>query len=69
MPEDTKWLRVTDKDNGVKRSIPEHELPHGNYSVLKQDTHDPITGDLLPPEFPTDSPAPSGQSATNKESK
>lgn len=48
MPE---LLRVKDKDTGYIRTIGEHELPHGNYQVLKQDAVNAV-GDPLPPEFP-----------------
>lgn len=72
MPEN-KWVRVTDKDTGHKRSVRESALPYGNYTVLKADAVNPITGDVLPPEFnavkPLSSPTTSGQSAdTTKES-
>lgn len=59
-----EWLRVKDKDINVVRSIRAEELPHGNYQVLKQPTHDAVSGDLLPPERLDDpSSATSGQSA------
>lgn len=62
MPE---YVRVTDKDTGHKLSIPKSAVPHGNYTVLKQDAVDPLTGDPLAPEFNTTS----GQKAdTSKES-
>lgn len=66
MPEDN-WVRVTDKDTGHKRSVRESELPHGNYTVLKQDAVDPVTGVVLPPEFNTVEPA--GRTATTTTAK
>ncbi len=63
-PDEFGWLRVTDKDTGHKRSIRPSELPHGNYTVLKQPASDPLTGDPLPPELNTVEPV--GQSATTK---
>lgn len=64
MPE-TEWVRVTDKDTGHKRSIPKSALPHGNYTALKADAVDPITGDVLPPEHGATKPlsSQSGQQA------
>tara|TARA_R100000655_G_scaffold109699_1_gene165024 strand:+ start:7739 stop:7930 length:192 start_codon:yes stop_codon:yes gene_type:complete len=50
-----KYLRVTDKDTGHKRTVTESQLPHGNYTVLKQDAVD-LYGDPLPPEFSTVEP-------------
>lgn len=58
----TKFVRVTDKDTGYKLSIPESAVPHGNYTVLKQDAVDPLTGDPLAPELNTTS----GQKADPK---
>ena len=67
MPE-TEWVRVTDKDTGHKRSIPKSALPHGNYTVLKADAVDPVTGDVLPPEYGAIKPlsSQSGQQAEPK---
>lgn len=47
----TDYIRVKDKDTGYHRTIPEHELPHGNYQVLKGDAVDPVTGDLVPDDY------------------
>lgn len=72
MPTDTPQpdafgrLRVTDKDTGHKRSIPAGELPHGNYTVLKQDASAP-NGDPLPPEF--NAVEPVGRPATTTKEK
>lgn len=44
------WVRVTDKDTGHKRTVRRQELPHGNYTELKQDAVD-LSGDPLPPEL------------------
>ncbi|MGZ5422636.1 MAG: hypothetical protein ACXWDF_10730 [Aeromicrobium sp.] len=48
MPE--KFVRVTDKDTGHKRTIRESQLAHGNYTVLKADAVDAV-GNPLPPEY------------------
>lgn len=61
-PDEFGRFRVTDKDTGHKRSIHATELPHGNYTVLKQPASDPLTGDALPPEY-----ADTAASATPKE--
>lgn len=66
------WIRVTDKDTGHRSSVPESRLPHGNFTVLKSEATDPLTGDPLPPEYDVAKPAPSttptGQQAdTTKE--
>lgn len=72
-PDEFGWLRVTDKDTGHKSSIRESQLAHGNYTVLKQDASNPLTGEPLPPEF-HDGSASSGSasstpaSTTSKES-
>jgi hypothetical protein len=66
-PDEYGWLRVTDKDTGHKRSIRASEVPHGNYTVLKQPASDRLTGDPLPTEFK--SVEPTGQSATNTKEK
>ncbi len=62
MPENN-WVRVTDKDTGHRISIRESAVPHGNFTVLKQDAVDPLTGDPLAPEHNTTS----GQKADMKE--
>lgn len=65
MPEDLNpWVRVTDKDTGHRLSIRKSAVAHGNFTVLKQDAVDPLTGDPLPPESNTTN---SGQSADTKE--
>lgn len=64
-PDEFGRFRVTDKDTGVKRSIHAAELPHGNYTVLKQDAST-ADGEALPPEFP-EADTNSGQSAGKKE--
>lgn len=66
-PDEFGRLRVTDKDTGHRRSIGVSELPHGNYTVLKQDASDPTTGEALPPEFPDAAPAsvPATKEKTN----
>lgn len=61
-----EWLRVKDKDINVVRTIHAEELPHGNYQVLKQDTHDPVTGDVLAPEH-LDAPASASTSGSAAE--
>lgn len=72
-PDEYGRFRVTDKDTGHKRSIHAAELPHGNYTVLKADASDPLTGDALPPEFnavkPLSSNTNSGQEADPKKEK
>lgn len=65
-PDEFGRLRVTDKDTGHKRSIHAAELPHGNYTVLKQDASLP-NGDPVPTEFNAVEPA--GQSATTSKEK
>ena len=65
-PDEFGRYRVTDKDTGHKRSIFAAELPHGNYTVLKQPASD-IAGDALPPEFNT--VEPTGQTATTQKEK
>lgn len=60
-PDEFGRYRVTDKDTGHKLSIPASALPHGNFTVLKQDASD-VAGDALPPEF--NAVEPTGQSAT-----
>ncbi len=57
-PDEFGRYRVTDKDTGHKRSIAASELPHGNYTVLKQPASDPLTGEALPTEHKsaTDTP-------------
>lgn len=50
-PDEFGRYRVTDKDTGHKRSIKASQLPHGNFTVLKQPASDPLTGEALPPEF------------------
>lgn len=66
-PDEFGRYRVTDRDTGVRRSIHAAELPHGNYTVLKQDATD-ANGDVIPPEFPeADSGTTSGQSAGKKD--
>lgn len=69
-PDEYGRYRVTDKDTGHKRTIHAAELPHGNYTVLKADASDPLTGDPLPPEFnavkPLSSATNSGQQADAK---
>lgn len=60
MPE-AKYVRVTDRDTGHKRSVLESEVPHGNYTVLKADAVD-HAGTVLPPEF--NAVEPTGQKAT-----
>lgn len=63
-----EWLRVKDKDVNVVRTIHAEELSHGNYQVLKQNTHDPVTGDMLPPEhLETPASAPTSGPAAEKE--
>ncbi|MEQ7847720.1 hypothetical protein [Nocardioides kribbensis] len=61
MPEND-WVRVTDKDTGHRLSVRQSAVAHGNYNVLKSPAIDPVTGDVLPPEFNTTS----GQSADPK---
>jgi hypothetical protein len=72
-PDDFGWIRVTDKDTGHKRSVQVSELPHGNYTVLKADASDPLTGDPLPPEFnavkPLSGNTNSGQQADTEKEK
>lgn len=61
------WVRVTDKDTGHKRSIRESQLAHGNYTVLKADAIDKVSGEPLPPEFNAVKPQTTdGQTATNQ---
>ena len=62
-PDEFGWLRVTDRDTGHKYSIRPSQLPHGNYTVLKQDASDPLTGEPLPHEY---AEADSSQGATAK---
>lgn len=70
-PDEFGRLRVRDKDTGHVRSIPNHELPHGNYEVLKAAASD-LNGDPLPvvhaaaPESPVEPVTTSGQSADPK---
>lgn len=68
-PDEFGRHRVTDKDTGTKRSVFASELPHGNYTVLKQPASDPISGDALPPEFNPVEPTASGQQADTKKEK
>lgn len=71
MPESNPYVRVTDKDTGYRRSVRQSEVAHGNYNVLKSAAVDPVTGDLLPPEFPEplSSNSTDGQKATNPKEK
>lgn len=63
-PDEFGRFRVTDKDTGHKLSVTASQLPHGNFTVLKQPASDPLTGAALPPEHHD----PSGQpAATSKE--
>lgn len=70
MPE---YVRVTDKDTGHKLTVPRSALPHGNYTELKADAVDTLTGDPLPPEYdavkPLSSTTTSGQQADPKKEK
>jgi hypothetical protein len=72
-PDEWGRVRVTDKDTGHKRSVHAAEVPHGNYTVLKADASDPMTGDALPPEFnavkPLSSNTNSGQKADTEKEK
>lgn len=78
MPENTPepdangWIRVTDKDTGHRLSVRASQFPHGNYTVLRADASDPLTGDPLPPEHaaikPLSSPTSGQQAETKKES-
>lgn len=67
-PDEFGRYRVTDCDTGHKRSVVASELPHGNYTVLKQPASD-HTGLALPPEFNTVEPTASGQLADTKKEK
>ncbi len=60
------FVRVTDQDTGVKRSIRKNETHLGNYNVLKASPIDPRTGDLLPPEPKSVETTTDGQKATDK---
>jgi hypothetical protein len=74
-PDEFGRLRVTDKDTGHQRSIKASQLPHGNFTVLKQAASDPLTGDALPPKHnavkPTSAPtaSTSGESAASPKEK
>lgn len=46
----SEYVRVLDKDTGHKRSVPESELPHGNYEVLEEPAVEERTALPLPPE-------------------
>lgn len=62
----SEYVRVRDKDTGHKRSVHAAEVAHGDYQVLKEPAVDPITGDVLPPEYAKPSreaSTTSGQSA------
>ena len=48
-PDEFGRLRVKDRDTGHERTITASELPHGNYTVLKQRASD-RSGDPLPPK-------------------
>lgn len=64
------WVRVTDRDTGHKLSLRASQVAHGNFTVLKADASDPLTGDPLPPEFNAVKPtASSGQSADTEKEK
>jgi hypothetical protein len=66
----SEFVRVRDKDTGHKRSVHPAEVAHGDYQVLKEPAVDPITGDILPPEYAKPSGEapviPTGQSADPK---
>lgn len=47
------FVRVLDKDTGHKRSVPESELPHGNYAVIDEPAVHQNTGLPLPPVYGT----------------
>lgn len=69
MPDPNEYVRVTDKDTGHRHSVRRSELPHGNYSELKQAAVHPLTLEPLPPEFKSvETNTTSGQSAGTKES-
>lgn len=70
-PDEFGWIRVTDRDTGHKRSVRASEVAHGNYTVLKTDASDPLTGDPLPPEYDAVKPLSnvSGQEADTKKEK
>lgn len=64
-----EYVRVTDKDTGHRRSVLKSKLHLGNYQVLKSPAVDPVSGDVVPPEFKSVETTPSGQQAeTKKES-
>jgi hypothetical protein len=71
-PEPDKYGRLRVRDNDARAHVTIHaaELPHGNYTVLKQDASD-RAGDPLPPEFmdATDSPSNKSTSGQTAESK
>lgn len=72
MPE---YVRVRCEDTGTESSIQASAVPHGNYTVLDEDAVSPITGDVLPPVFPTSkapglsSPSDGQKAEPKKESK
>lgn len=72
-PDEFGRFRVLDKDTGAKRSVVASQLPHGNYTVLKDAASD-VAGDALPVEYPTASKSlsshtTSGQSADTEKEK
>lgn len=73
MPEYADWVRVTDRETGHKLSIRRSALPHGNYTELKADAVDPMSGEPLPPEYdavkPLSSTTTSGQQAETQKEK
>lgn len=69
-PDEYGRLRVKDVDTGHVRSIPAHELPHGNYEVLRKPASD-LSGNPLPVEHAVHEslsvePTNTGQSADIK---
>lgn len=65
-----EWLRVKDRDTGHKFSIQKSvvDADPDVFQVLKQDALD-HNGEPLPPEYADQTPAPSGQKATDNTSK
>lgn len=58
-------VRVTDKDTGHRLSVTLDQLRHGNFTVLKADASNPLTGEALPPEHNVAKPSTTGQQADN----
>jgi len=65
-PDEFGRFRVTDKDTKTEQSIFASQLPHGNYTVVKEPASFP-SGEARPPEFKA--VETTGQKATTQKEK